>query len=94
MRTSDALVALIGLILVWLIYRAHRDPSFDLNLFDLIMQDGRASRLGVAFIVSLFVTSWILIRLTLDGKLTEGYFGTYGLMWITPIVAKLFAVQK
>lgn len=91
MRVADALVVVLVLVLVWSFYRAHRNPQFQLDLFDLVMDGGRLSRIAVAFMVTLGVTSWILIRLALDGKLTEGYFTGYGLMWVTPIVAKLFS---
>lgn len=91
MKAADAVLVLLALLLVWSFYRAHKDPTVRLDLFDLVMSDGRLSRLAVAFMVTLCVTSWVIIRLALDGKLTEGYFTGYGLMWVAPIVAKLFS---
>ena len=65
-----------------------KKQTFD--LFDLITENGRVSKLAFAFMLTLGVTSWIMIRLTLDGKMTEGYLGGYGALWIAPIIAKLF----
>lgn len=90
MRFADALLGLGLLLVVWSFYRAQKDPGNVFNLFDLLMEQGRISKVSVAFITTLCVTSWIMLRLALDGKLTEGYFTGYGLMWVAPLVAKLF----
>lgn len=91
LRISDALLAVGLLILVWSFYRAQRNPSFVFDLFDLVLENGRVSRLAIAFMITLAVTSWMMLRMTIDGKMTEGYFTAYGAMWIAPIVAKLFS---
>ena len=91
MKLADAAM-LIGLLaLIWSFYRAQKDPANVLNLFDLVMDNGRISKVSVAFMTTLCVTSWIMLRLALDGKLTEGYLTSYGLMWVATLVAKLFA---
>jgi len=72
MRATDAALLIFTLLLAWSFLRAHRDPEFRLDLFDLVMSDGRLSRISVAFMVTLCATTWVIIRLTLDGKLTEG----------------------
>lgn len=91
MKIADALLIVLALLMVWSFYRAHKDPTVRLDLFDLVMSDGRLSRIAVAFMLTLGVTSWVVIRLALDSKLTEGYFTAYGAMWVAPIVAKLFS---
>lgn len=91
MKLADAVWLVLVLLLAWSFLRAHRDPAFRLDLFDLVMNDGRLSRIAVAFMVTLVATTWIMVRLTLDGKLTEGYFTGFGLMWVAPVVAKLFS---
>ena len=80
-----------SLALIWSFYRAQRNPLFSFDLFDLLMENGRLSKTSVAFVSTLFVTSWIMVWLTLDGKLTEGYFTGYAVAWIAPLVAKLFS---
>jgi len=91
MQIADAGIALIALAILWTFYRAQKDAAFNFDLYDLIMQDGRVSRMAFAFMITLGVTSWILVRLAIDGKLTEGYFGLYGALWVTPIIAKMFS---
>lgn len=92
MRAADAALLIGSLVLCWSMYRAHKDRNFKFNLLELLMDNGRISKTAFAFMLTLSVTSWIMLRLTLDGKLTEGYFTGYGLMWVAPLVAKLFAV--
>lgn len=94
MRAADAALIIFALGFAWSLYRAHKDPAFRLDLFDLVMSDGRLSRIAVAFVVTLVATTWIMVRLTLDGKLTEGYFTGYALAWIAPVVAKLFSAPQ
>ena len=94
MRVTDGILIIGILIFAWAFYRAQHNPNFDFDLFDLIMENGRVSKVAVAFMVTLAVTSWILLRLTLDGKLTEAYFGAYGAFWIAPIIARLFSAQS
>ena len=91
MRATDAAMVVFALALIWSFYRAQRNPGFAFDLFDLVMENGRLSKTSIAFVSTLLVTSWIMIRLTLDGKLTEGYFTGYAVAWIAPLVAKLFS---
>ena len=90
MRVTDALLAIIALVFTWNVYRAQRNTALSFDLFDLILENGRVSKASVAFMVTLAATTWVMIRLTMDGKLTELYFGAYGTMWVAPIVARLF----
>lgn len=94
MRILDAVVLVLMLLLAWSFYRAHKDPNSEINIFDLIMADGRISKMAVAFITTLGVTSWIMVRLTTENKLTEGYFTAYGMMWVAPMIARLFSPPK
>jgi len=91
MRVHIATLLIISLISIWSLYRAHRDPTFALNLFDLIMENGRVSKLAFAFMVGLFVLSWIMVTLTLEHRMTEGYIGLYGAIIIAPVISKLFS---
>lgn len=91
MRAADAALLIIALVIAWSFYRAHRDATLTFNLFDLIMENGRVSKLAFVFLGSFGVTSWLMVRLTLDGKMTEGYLTAYGALWVIPITAKLFS---
>ena len=90
LRFTEA-IAMVGILLiVWSMYRAQRDKRFkEFDVFDLLMEHGRLSKVACVFLGSFLATTWIIVRLTIDGKLTEGYFGAYGAMWVAPIVAKL-----
>ncbi len=80
----------IGMIAVSL-WRAHHSKVFDFNVFDLLMENGRVSKVAVAFMLVLGVTSWAFVNLIVNGKMTEGYFISYGGMWVTPLLAKILS---
>ena len=94
MRAADGSLLIVSLVIAWSVYRAHRNPQNTFDVFDLVMEGGRLSRLACAFMATLFVTSWVVVRLTFDGKMTEGYFIGYGGMWVAPIIAKLFSTPQ
>ncbi len=91
MKPVDAALLIFTLLLVWSFICAHRDPNFKLDLFDLVMENGRLSRTAFAFMVTLLVTSWVMIYLTLDGSLTDILFSAYLAAWVAPIVARMFS---
>lgn len=82
----------LGLALVAILvsfWRAHHSKTFEFNAFDLLMENGRVSKIAVAFMGVLAVTTWVIVDLQITGKMTEGYLTTYGAMWVTPLVAKV-----
>jgi hypothetical protein len=94
MRSADAALLIVALVIAWSLYRAHMVQDNTFNLFDLITENQRVSKLACVFLGSFGVTSWMMVRLTLDGKMTEAYLAAYGALWIIPITAKLFAPPK
>lgn len=68
---------------------AHRSKNFEFNAFDLLMENGKVSKIAVAFMGVLAVTTWIMVDLQITGKMTEGYLTTYGAMWVTPLIARV-----
>jgi hypothetical protein len=91
MNVSDAMLSVVMLLVTWSFYRAQRDPNISFNLFDLIMENGKVSKLAFAFMVGLTCLTWIMIKLTLSHDMTEGYVGLYGGIIIAPVIAKLFS---
>lgn len=83
------LLAAIVVLITWSFYRLHRDPNTDFNVLDLLMENGRVSKISCAFLAAFGITSWIMVKLTLDGKMTEGYLGLYGSMWVGPLIARV-----
>lgn len=90
MKATDAALLIVAMVIAWSFIRAHRDKTNTFNLLDLLMEGGRLSRIACAFMATLVVTSWVIVKLTIEGKLTEGLFGAYVAAWVAPIVAKLF----
>ncbi len=91
-RLYDAAFAIILLLVVWSFYRAQRDPANNFNLFDLIMENGRVSRIGFAYLVGLLVTSWVLVSsVQSESREIDVIFSAYLAAWVAPIVAKLFS---
>jgi len=81
-----ALCAIV-ILLAASLWRAQKRPDFD--LFDLIMENGRVSKIAVAFMLVLCVTTWVIIKMAIDKTLTEGLFAIYAGSWVTPLVAKV-----
>lgn len=81
-----AIAAFLVLVSMW---RAHRDALSQFNAFDLLMENGRVSKIAVAYMLVLGVTTWVIVWLTVRDKLTEGYFTSYGALWVVPLVAKV-----
>jgi len=91
MRPADAALLILAMVVAWSLYRAHRDKGTTFDLLDLLVENGRVSKLACVFLGSFGVSSWIMIRVTLDGKMNELMFGAYAAAWIAPIIAKLFS---
>ena len=88
----NAAFAIVLLLIVWSFYRAQRDPANSFNLFDLILENGRVSRIGFAFLVALLVTSWVLVKMASNAQRDlDVVFSAYLAAWVAPIVAKLFS---
>ncbi len=87
----DAALLIFVLMVGWSLYRAQRDPNVDFNLFDLIMENGKVSRIAFAFLTALIATTWVLIKVAQDGKMTDLLYAAYGTMWVAPICAKMFS---
>lgn len=76
-------------VIVFSFWRAQKRPDFAFDLFDLVMEGGRVSKIAVAFMLVLVVTTWVIINMAIKGTLTEGIFAIYVGGWVTPLVAKV-----
>jgi hypothetical protein len=83
------LLALAGALVLISLWRAHRSALLQFNLFDLITENGKVSKIAVSYMLVLGVTTWVIVWLTVRDKLTEGYFTAYGALWVAPLVAKV-----
>ena len=98
MRITDywmyGLLAIIAVIIGVSFYAMQKDANNQFNVLDLLMENGRTSRIAAAFNVALISTTWVFIKLSVDGKMTEGYMLTYGGMWVTPIISRMFSTNQ
>lgn len=95
-RSDWMLTILAGLavVVVLLLWRAHRSALVNFNVFDLIMENGRVSKVAFSYMVVLVVTTWVMIYLAIRDKMTEGIFLGYGAMWVGPLVARIVFDKK
>lgn len=88
----DIMLGVLGaaaLLAVFTMWRAHRDALSQFNALDLVMENGRVSKIALAFMIAFGVTTWAFAYLTVQGKMTEGLFLAYGSMWVAPLVVKV-----
>lgn len=72
------------------LYKAHTKPDNDFNLFDLLMENGRVSKVACVFIGTWAAITYVFIGTYLQGKMTEGLFTAYGGLFIVPLIARMF----
>lgn len=87
--SMQIILAIAFIVIAFSFYTAHKSNALNFNAFDLVMSRGKVDKIAVAFMLVLGVTTWVIIDLQVNGKLTEGYFTVYGGMWVTPLVAKV-----
>lgn len=92
METPD-IVALTALALVtFSFWKTHRDPASSINIFDLVLEGGKLSRLACAFWAAFGVLTWVMIKVMQANEMETGYVMAYGGMFVAPIIAKMFSL--
>ena len=84
-------LGLFVLLIAISLYRMNRDND-QFNLVDLLMENGRVSKISFIVMGSFGTHTWIMLYLTVHGAMSEGYMTIY-LGWGIPLVAKMFAPQ-
>lgn len=85
-----AVLCLLALIALWTVIRRSNNGKSKINLDDLLLgEDDKMSRAAVVLMASFAVTTWGMVYMWLNDKMTEAYFGAYGLLFVTPAVTKL-----
>jgi len=77
------------LIVIYTSISLHRNPANHFDILDLFMENNHLSKAAVVMMGTFGLTTWMMIQLTLSGKMTEGYFGLYAAAWIAPVVVRL-----
>ncbi len=85
----SALIMLIS-ILLWL---WHRNKDVDVDLTDLLMENGRLSRLAFTWLGAFLVMSFGFIYAVIHKNLSDVYAALYATTWAVPIVTKLFTIK-
>jgi hypothetical protein len=83
-------VVLIGIVaaVVTILIRKSRDRHSKINLEDLLLDEyGKLSPSRCVLIGSFVLTSWGMMFMWLNSKMTEGYFGAYLAAWVIPAVS-------
>ena len=83
------ILALMFLIIAVSVWNAHKSSTMVFNAFDLLMENGKDSKIAVAFMLVLVVSTWVVVDQQVSGKLSEGTFGLWLTAWVTPLVAKV-----
>lgn len=90
----ELLLVAVAIYVFFSIKKLHTaENSFDLS--DLLMENGKASRISVIIMTTFAVTTWAFIYdVTKRKGIDVAILGAYGGMWIVPLVAKFFAVGE
>lgn len=85
-----AVLVIVVLAILWSLERRSRNRDSKIALDDLLIgDDGKISKAATVMFGAFFMTTWVIVYLTINGKLTEGYFTAYILAWVAPAVTKL-----
>lgn len=88
-----SLAALLGLVILYIavsLVRRSRLSTSQINLEDLLLgEDGKISKVAAVMMGAYAMTTWLMIYLALNSKMTEGYLAIYVGAWIAPTVTKM-----
>ena len=85
------LAVLLVLVTLWV---WHRSKDSDVDLSDLLMENGKLSRLAFTWLGSFMVMSFGFVYAVLLGTLSDIYAALYAATWAVPIVTKMFAIKQ
>lgn len=93
MPMTHAAFGIAVLAVVWSIYRLQRNPAVDFNMLDLLLENGKVSKVSCIVMGAFFVHSWIMVDLQAHLKMSEGYLTIYGATWVAPLMMRLFKAK-
>lgn len=82
------------LVVLYSLYRVHKDPTVEFSLFDLLLENGRVSKISALVMGAFGVCSWIMLSLEANGRMTEGYLTIYGATWVAPLLVRIVTPAK
>ncbi len=86
----NTLLTIVAIAAIVLIYKLNKDPNIEFDIKDLFSdtKTGKLSTMKISQVVALVVSTWIIVRLTQDGKMSVDYLGMYLGIWVTGYIAK------
>jgi hypothetical protein len=88
-ETMHIILAVAFALIAISFWYAQKKPFFQFDAFDLIMTDGKVDKIALSYMLVLALSSWIMVDLQINSKMTEGYFAIFIGAWITPLVSKV-----
>lgn len=88
-----AILACAVLAVLWSLERKSKDRKSHFTFDELLTEDGKTSKAACLMFGSFAVATWLLVFLTVNGKITEGYFTAYLGFYVAPAVAKIIKGQ-
>jgi hypothetical protein len=85
------IISLIGVL--FSLWQRDEKKYGEFDLTDLLMENGKMSRLAFTWLGSFLVMSFGFIYLLLTKGLTDTYALLYAGTWAVPIITKMFAVK-
>ena len=83
------ILAISAGLIVLSFWHAQKNPEFHFDVFDLLMENGKLSKISLAFMLVLAVSTWVIVDLQIKGKLDNGMFLSWLAAWVTPLCAKV-----
>lgn len=85
-----ALLAIVGVLV-----RLHLSQTrTDFDLTDLLMAGGKVDPVRCVAVGSFFVTSWVILAMSIKGQLPFEHFSAYLAAWVAPVVTNLIWGNK
>lgn len=82
---------LAGLVVaIWLSDRTKNE----FKAYDVLMENGKASKWAVILFGSWIIHSWVLVAWTMNGAATLADLTVYGTTWVAPLIARMFIPSK
>lgn len=95
--TKIAMIVVLAVIIIaiaFMLIKRDRSVLSQLNLEDLLLgEDGKMSKAASVMMGAFAMTTWLMVYLTLNAKMTEGYLAIYVGAWIAPTVTRLIMVK-
>jgi hypothetical protein len=95
--TKLAMVVVLVLVILLIslaLVKRDRSTVSRINLEDLLIgDDSKLSKAAAVMMGAFAMTTWLMVYLALNAKMTEGYLAIYVGAWIAPTVTRLIVAK-